>query len=89
VTTERGMDPRDLELLRRILSGERSFQPEDGEPADAPRWLRMVERLRLLRQFGYIRMPEPEQYYQQPGYPDVGPCELTAAGYDVLEVYGR
>jgi hypothetical protein len=83
------MDARDLELLRRILGGEQSFQPDEGEAADAPRWLQVVERLRRLQRRGYLRMPEPEQYYHEPRYPDAGPCELTAEGYEALEAFGR
>lgn len=82
------MDPRDLDLLRRVAGGECSFHPDDGEPTNAPRWLAVVERLRRLRDRGYLRMPEPDVFYGVPGYEYAGPCELTAAAYDALEAFG-
>jgi hypothetical protein len=83
------IDPRDHELLRRIAGGEQHFKPEEGEETDSPSWLQRVERLRRLRDRGWIRMNDPERYYNQPGYTDAGPCELTADGWDVVERFGR
>lgn len=87
MTAPDSMDPRDLDLLRRVAGGTRHFKPEEGEATDAPRWLQQVERLQRLRRDGYIRMPEPRRYYHQPGYTQVGPCEVTAEGYDALDRY--
>jgi hypothetical protein len=83
------IDPRDHELLQRIAKGELVFEPDEGEDSDSPSWLQRVERLRRLRDRGYIRMDDPERYYNQPGYPQAGPCELTADGWDLLERFGQ
>jgi hypothetical protein len=42
-----------------------------------------------LSQRGLIRMPPPRKTFLMPGagYRVVGPCELTAEGYDLLERY--
>jgi hypothetical protein len=88
MTAERTVDPRDLEVLRRISAGESTFRPDAGETTDAPQWLRVVERLRRLSQQGYLRMPEPDEFYGVPGYEEVGPCEIMANGYDLLERHG-
>jgi hypothetical protein len=40
------MDPRDLDLLRRIEAGEKAFYPAEGQRGDEPEWLDTVERLR-------------------------------------------
>lgn len=82
-------DPRDHELLQRIADGQSVFEPAEGEATDAPTWLRAVERFRRLRSRGYIRMPEPDRFFNQPGYQRVGPCELTADAWDLLERFGR
>jgi hypothetical protein len=82
------LDPRDHELLQQIAGGEQVITPAEGEATDAPSWLQVVERLRRLRDRGLIRMSEPRRYFNQPGYPRVGPCELTADGWDLLERFG-
>jgi len=80
------MNPEDLGLLKLIAEGATHFRPVQDEPSDSPRWLQQVERLRWLRSQGMIRMPEPEEVDNQPGYPaGVGPCELTAEGRYALD----
>ena len=83
------LDPRDHEALQRIAGGETVFRPAEGESTDTPAWLQVVERFRRLRDRGIIRMPEPRRYFNQPGYPQVGPCELTAEGWDLLERFSK
>jgi hypothetical protein len=79
------IDPKDVELLEQIASGATHFRPVQDEPSDSPTWVQRVDRLRSLRSRGLIRMPEPEEFDLQAGYPaGVGPCELTADGRDVL-----
>ena len=81
----KAIDLEDVELLRMIADGATYFRPVQDEPSDAPRWIEQVERLRRLRSWGLIQMPEPEKHDDQPGYPSgVGPCELTADGGKVL-----
>jgi hypothetical protein len=81
----KALDAEDLEMLKLIAAGTTYFRPVQDEPSDSPRWLRQVERLRGLRGQGLIRMPEPEEQPDQPGYAaGVGPCELTAKGRDAL-----
>jgi hypothetical protein len=82
------MDPKDVELLNQMAAGNTYFRPMQDEPSDSPRWLRQLEQLGRLRSQGLIRMPEPEKFENQPGYPGgVGPCELTADGRDVLDKF--
>jgi hypothetical protein len=83
------IDPRDLDLVRRIAGGEHDLRPVQGEWGDEPHRLAQVERLIRLSQHGFIRMPMPRKTFLMPGsgYRAVGPCELTADGYDVLERY--
>jgi hypothetical protein len=85
------IDPRDLELLRRIQGGEEAFRPAEGQRGNEPEWLDTVERLRRLADRGLIRMPEPEKFFLMPGagYLIVGPCELTADGRDALNRHRR
>jgi hypothetical protein len=82
----KAIDPEDVELLKMIAEGTTHFGPVQDEPSDSPRWVGQVERLRRLRRQGLIRMPEPEQPGDPPGYPGgVGPCELTPRGREIVE----
>jgi hypothetical protein len=82
---QRTLDAEDVELLKHVARGNTHFRPVQDEPSDSPRWAQQVERLRRLEREGLIRMPEPEQRGDKPGYPSgVGPCELTAEGQDAL-----
>lgn len=85
------MDPRDLDLLRRIEAGETAFCPAEWQRGDEPEWLEIVERLRRLASRRLIRMPEPHKTLLSPGagYRAVGSCELTADGRDILGRYRK
>ena len=80
------IDTEDVELLKMIAEGTARFAPVQDEPSDSPLWVGRVERLRRLRSQGLIRMPEPEQPGDPPGYPgSVGPCEITPRGREMME----
>ena len=82
----KAIDTEDVELLKMIAEGTTHFGPVQDEPSDAPTWVGRVERLRRLRSQGLIRMPEPDQPGDPPGYPgSVGPCELTSPGREIVE----
>jgi hypothetical protein len=76
----------DVAILRRIQGGEVVFKPASNEAADSI-WLRTIQRLRSLRDRGLIDMREPKRSFMSRagGYVAAGPCELTAAGYDLLD----
>jgi hypothetical protein len=84
------MDPRDLELLRRIRDGERVFRQREGQSYD--QYEEEVQRLLRLRDNGMITMhPEPmrSSMSARREYLLTGNCELTLKGREALERFTR
>ena len=80
-----GLGPEELELLRIIALGECNFRPAASE--SDMQWLRRVNRLRILRDAGLIRMRESVAETGDDAGQTVliGPCVVTEAGNRVLE----
>jgi hypothetical protein len=81
----------DVSLLQRIRDGEHVFKAPASERAADPEWVRLVERLISLRERGLIRMPDPKRSHMSRagGYLAAGPCDLIAAGFDLLDQAGE
>lgn len=83
------MDPKLRDILRRVKAGEKFFHPEDdGDDANIA-FKSEVNRLRELKELGYIQLSDKgfvKNHRDGKGYYDlVGPCEITYKGEQVLE----
>jgi len=85
------MDDRDAELLERIEGGERIFRPEAPAEHARPRFTALVEHLHLLRDRGFVDLPERETDGERGldvgARPLAGPCFVTDAGRSALREF--
>lgn len=75
----------DVALLLRIEAGEHTFRPSSAAPGEEPIEA-LVDRLRSLRDLGFIRLSDSRIMQNQAGrYLGAGPCDLTELGREALE----
>jgi hypothetical protein len=80
------MTQDEYELLTKIEQGTSVFRPDELGPGIEGPFTRMLERLRALRNQGWIRLPEGRITRDRAGRVLlVGPCDLTEAGRRALE----
>jgi nucleoside phosphorylase/tetratricopeptide (TPR) repeat protein len=86
---EKFMDPKLIDLLKRVQTGERFFRPANDDDDANIAFKAEVNRLRELNELSYIRISEKgfiKNHRNGKGYYDlVGPCEVTYKGEQILE----